>query len=79
MRLLGAFLWVVARIVPGASRGRWIEEWRAELAHGRRSMVAGSLPDAWALRRLRGNRPARREPLFHAFLQDIRYLGPVRE
>lgn len=73
MRLLHAFLWIVARIVPACSRRRWLEEWRAELAHGRWTMVFGAPRDAWALRRLRGNRSGKREPLFHAFPQDVRY------
>jgi predicted permease len=45
-------LWLIARIVPAHTRRRWLEEWRAELRHGRRTMIAGALPDAWALRRL---------------------------
>jgi predicted permease len=52
MRFLCGFLWLIARIVPASSRRRWLEEWRAELAHGRWTMVFGALPDAWALRRL---------------------------
>jgi hypothetical protein len=52
MRLLHTLLWLIARIVPAHTRRRWLEEWRAELLHGRRTMIAGALPDAWALRRL---------------------------
>jgi hypothetical protein len=49
MRPLQVLLWLIARIVPPSVRGRWLEEWRAELAHGRWTMVFGALPDAWAL------------------------------
>jgi putative ABC transport system permease protein len=45
-------LWLIGRIVPAHTRQRWIEEWRAELEHGPRTMLLGALPDAWALRRL---------------------------
>ena len=48
-------LWMLSRIVPAPARARWLEEWRAELAHGRRTMVFGALPDAWALRNLPAN------------------------
>ena len=66
-------LWLVARLVPAETRGRWLEEWRAELGHGRRSMILGTLPDAWALRRHgRARRPSGGSP-FHGFSQDLRY------
>src|SRR5688572_23701374 len=71
------FLWLIARIVPVASRQRWLEEWRAEVAHGHRTMVFGAVADAWAMRRLRmpdrGTR--RRGGVFHGFSQDIRYAS----
>lgn len=44
------FLWLIARIVPSDTRERWLEEWRAELAHGGSRMMAGALPDALAMR-----------------------------
>ena len=71
MRLLGAYLWLVSRMVPASSRGRWIEEWRAELAHGRRTMVFGAVSDALAVRdTLASGSP--RSGLFHALPQDVR-------
>jgi len=72
MRLLHTLLWLIARIVPAHTRRRWHEEWRAELLHGRRTMIAGALPDAWALRRLAPGGGRRPSP-FHALDQDIRY------
>jgi len=45
-------LWMLSRIVPASARNRWLEEWRAELAHARWTMVLGALPDAWTLRSL---------------------------
>lgn len=72
MRLLHAFLWLIARIVPSSLRARWLEEWRAELTHGRWTMVLGAPTDAWALRsqeRTDGVATHR----FHAFPQDVRY------
>jgi predicted permease len=78
MRLAHAFLWLVALLVPRSERPRWREEWRAELQHGRWTMIFGALPDAWALRRLAaGSRlPAsgsRRGHPFRALDQDLRY------
>ncbi|MEX1128562.1 MAG: ABC transporter permease, partial [Vicinamibacterales bacterium] len=52
MRISAALLWLIARIVPSHARARWIEEWRAELLHGRRTMLLGALPDAFAMRSL---------------------------
>jgi predicted permease len=52
MRISRALLWLIARIVPSHTRGRWIEEWRAELLHGRRTMMLGAVPDAFAMRSL---------------------------
>lgn len=43
---------LVSRLVPRDARPRWLEEWRAEIQHGRWTMVSGALPDAWAMRRL---------------------------
>jgi predicted permease len=43
---------LISLFVPRDARARWVEEWRAELRHGRWTMVFGALPDAWALRRL---------------------------
>ena len=48
---IAAFLWILSRIVPRAHRERWLEEWRAELAHGRRSMILGAPLDAWEMRK----------------------------
>lgn len=72
MRLLLA---LVALIVPRESRARWLEEWRAELAHGRRTMVFGAVADAWALRRLPGadRAPRGRSGIFHGLTDDARY------
>jgi predicted permease len=47
-----ALLVLISLLVPRADRARWLEEWRAEVAHGRWTMIFGALPDAWALRRL---------------------------
>jgi putative ABC transport system permease protein len=52
-------LWLVSRLVPAPDRARWLEEWRAELPYARRSMLAGALPDALAVRRL--SSPRRRQ------------------
>ena len=76
MRISAALLWLIARIVPSHTRARWIEEWRAELQHGRRTMIAGALPDAWALRRLppsQSRAGGRRPSPLHALDQDVRY------
>ncbi len=69
------FLWLIARIVPASSRGRWLEEWRAELAHGRRSMLVGAVPDAWAMRKLPRPGKSTRGGMFQGFPQDLRYAG----
>src|SRR5918993_853336 len=75
-----AFLWLIARIVPASSRQRWLEEWRAELAHARWTMVLGAPADAWALRSASAGGAAANNfprpavfPLWHAFPQDVRY------
>ena len=80
MRLTKAVLWLLALLVPRSKRPRWREEWRAELLHGKRRMILGALPDAWAMRRLAsGSRlPAagsRRRRPFHALDQDLRYAA----
>src|SRR5918993_738262 len=72
MRLSGALLWLIARLVPASTRQRWLEEWRAELAHARWTMVFGAPKDAWALRSSVSD-PRRRPRPFHAFPQDVRY------
>ena len=71
------FLWLVARIVPASSRGRWLEEWRAELRHGRWTMVFGALPDARVVRQNAKAQRAtgRRTGTFHGFTQDVRYAA----
>ncbi|MEX2660916.1 MAG: ABC transporter permease [Vicinamibacterales bacterium] len=63
---------LISLLVPRASRGRWIEEWRAELAHGRWTMVFGALPDAWALRRLSSS-GGRNTRILHGLPDDLRY------
>ncbi|HJR61119.1 MAG TPA: ABC transporter permease [Vicinamibacterales bacterium] len=76
MRLTHAALWLIARIVPAASRERWLEEWRAELLHARKPMILGALPDAWALRRVSARRGETIGPsagIFHAYPQDLKY------
>jgi hypothetical protein len=85
MRISDALLWLIARIVPAHTRRRWLEEWRAELLHGRRTMVLGAPADAWALRSQSSARGPDAplfslgpvfllcSPLWHAFPQDIRY------
>jgi predicted permease len=50
--MIRLILALISLLVPRDSRGRWLEEWRAELAHARWTMLLGALPDAWALRRL---------------------------
>ncbi len=66
-RVVSAALGLVARLVPGARRAAWLEEWRAEVWHGlegpgrgRTSRVlvrsVGAVRDAWSLR---GGRPLR--------------------
>ncbi|HEY0876524.1 MAG TPA: ADOP family duplicated permease [Vicinamibacterales bacterium] len=67
-------LWLVSFVVPYRSRGRWREEWRAELRHGGWRMLTGALPDAWAMRTLarQGTARASWKP-FHAIDQDVRY------
>jgi predicted permease len=69
MPLFHAFLWLVARMVPRDARARWLEEWRAELAHGRWTMVFGAPADA---RAVRGTRP-RKTAIFHGLTEDCRY------
>ena len=62
-----ALLFLFSLLLPRGDRGRWREEWRAELRHGGWRMLPGSLPDAIAVRRL-GHASA-----FHALDQDVRY------
>ena len=77
MHLLHTFLWLVARIVPASARRRWLEEWRAEIEHGRHRMITGAWRDAWTMRRVAtwsfppegGRNPSP----FHALSQDFRY------
>lgn len=64
---------LISVLVPGNARTRWREEWRAELQHGRWTMVFGALPDAWALRRLPREARGQRAGIFHALDQDVRY------
>jgi predicted permease len=64
---------LISRIAPVAVRERWLEEWRAEVRHGGWRMVPGAIPDALTLRRLPGNAPTPRAPIFHALDQDLRY------
>lgn len=64
-------LWLIAWIVPAPSRARWLEEWRAELAHGRWTMVFGAPADAWALRGTRASRTR----LLQGLPEDLRYAG----
>jgi putative ABC transport system permease protein len=85
MRMMRTLLWIVARIVPAPFRNRWTEEWRAEIEHAaarglsaraRLSMVAGSVPDALATRRIASDRRRQTGPragIFHALDQDLRY------
>jgi putative ABC transport system permease protein len=73
---MGPLLRLISLVVPRAMRPRWLEEWRAELPHGRRRMILGALPDAWALRKLDGvpsEGGRRRSHPFHALDQDVRY------
>ena len=72
-----ALLTLVSLLVPRDARSRWLEEWRAELAHGRWTMVFGAVPDAWALRRLPNadRETRRRSGVFHALPQDVRYAA----
>jgi predicted permease len=86
MRIL---LSLLALLIPRSERPRWREEWRAELQHGRWTMILGALPDAWAMRRINAVPPeggsytrlglwfpasaGRRPGLFHALDQDLRY------
>ena len=46
------FLRLLSLVVPFETRARWLEEWRAELHHGPRSMILGAVPDAWTTRSL---------------------------
>jgi predicted permease len=68
MLILYTFLWLIARIVPPASRAPWLEEWRAEVAHGRWTMASGAFADA---RAVRGIRP-RKAGIFHGLSEDCR-------
>jgi predicted permease len=66
---------VAGLLVPRAERARWREEWLAELPHGGWRMLAGALPDAWTLRKIRQSPPASgglRHP-FGGIGQDVRY------
>src|SRR5688572_9414151 len=69
-------LWLIARLVPHQTRERWLEEWRAELTHGGRPMLAGALPDAIALRTLAASpRRTGRGPLVTDTKQTVRSLA----
>lgn len=70
-----ALLALVSLIVPRHARLRWREEWLAEMQHGGRRMIAGALPDAWALRTVlrQASKMARRPGAFHGVDQDVRY------
>ncbi len=72
MRASRVLLWLVARIVPAHSRARWLEEWRAELAHGRWTMVFGAPKDAGSMRALSA-KDRSRSGVLHGFPQDVRY------
>ena len=74
MRLI---LHLISLIVPFAQRQRWREEWLAELQHGGLRMLAGALPDAWAMRTLarEAGRVRRSWKPFHAVDQDLRYAA----
>ena len=67
---------LVSLLVPRSERPRWQEEWRAELQHGRWTMIFGALPDAWVMRKLSrpddAGRPRSKHP-FNAIDQDIRH------
>jgi putative ABC transport system permease protein len=83
MRLIRAAIWLIARLVPVPFRGRWHEEWRAEIDHAagrgmrvRATLAAGALPDALATRRIAadaGRTIGARAGVFHAMDQDFRY------
>ena len=77
--MIRIILGLISLLVPRLSRGRWLEEWRAELAHARWTMLLGAPRDAWALRRSEGisRTPACALcfPLWHAFPQDLRYAA----
>jgi predicted permease len=82
-RLIG----LLALVVPAASRGRWSEEWRAELEHAARMrgfssfnlvrLAAGAIPDACSVRRVslaqRRDRSVARSRPFQSLSQDFRY------
>ena len=67
-----AILALISLLVPRDARARWLEEWRAELAHARWTMVLGAPADAWAVRAQSVRHGLRAHP-FHAFPQDVRY------
>jgi predicted permease len=76
-----AVLRLISWLVPHALRPRWHEEWTAEMNHARSQgiglrtrmrMVAGSLSDALAARRI-PMQQGRRTGIFHAVDQDLRY------
>ena len=67
-----ALLAVISLLVPRASRARWLEEWRAELAHGRWTMVLGAPRDAWAVRTVAAE-DRRRRSILHGLPEDCRY------
>lgn len=79
---MAPLLVLISLLVPRAARARWREEWRAELAHGRWTMIFGALPDALAMRRIppdlgsgrsgRSGRAGGGRP-FHGLTQDVRY------
>jgi hypothetical protein len=68
-------LWLIARIVPSQTRERWLEEWRAELAHGGSRMMPGALPDALAVRNVSARRQYWRGPWLTDTKQTLRSLS----
>jgi predicted permease len=71
--MIRLILALVSLLVPRDSRGRWLEEWRAELAHARWTMILGGPADALAVRRLTHRNAGRRWRLAAGLGDDIRY------
>lgn len=68
---------LISLLVPRTVRGRWLEEWRAEVAHGRWTMVLGAPRDAWALRRSEGISRAAMSPRASVFPLCFRLWLPL--